>query len=97
MKVKLKSCISDQKLRMWLNAILSVVIKIEQDSNYKYLGFWMNEFLDLKFSIQESKIGYYSAKCYILKVFSAGGMTISVYNKLVETIVEPVLYFCSGI
>ena len=27
--------------------------KIDVDSSYKYLGFWMNEFLDMKFSIRE--------------------------------------------
>ena len=73
--------------------------KIDVDSSYKYLGFWMNEFLDMKFSIREivksasRALGAIYSKC-----LCAGGMNISVYTKLVETMVEPVLFFfCSGI
>ena len=72
--------------------------KIDVDSSYKYLGFWMNEFLDMKFSIREiaksaSRVlgGIYS------KFLCAGGMNFSVYTKLIETMVEPLLFYCSGI
>ena len=72
--------------------------KIDVTSNYKYLGFWMNEFLDLKFSIREiAKSASRALGAIYSKFFSTGGMNIRVYTKLVETIVEPVLFFCSGI
>ena len=58
----------------------------------------MNEFLDLKFSIREiAKSASIALGAIHSKFLSAGGMNIRVYTKLVETIVEPVLFFCSGI
>ena len=72
--------------------------KIDVDSSYKYLGFWMNEFLDMKFSIREiAKSASRALGAIYSKFLCAGGMNISVYTKLVETMVEPVLFFCSGI
>ena len=58
----------------------------------------MNEFLDMKFSIREiAKSASRALSTIYLKFLCAGGMNISVYTKLVETMVEPVLFFCSGI
>ena len=72
--------------------------KIDVDSSYKYLGFWMNEFLDMKFSIREiAKSASRALGAIYSKFLCPGGMNISVYTKLVETMVEPVLFFCSGI
>ena len=71
---------------------------IDVDSSYKYLGFWMNEFLDMKFSLREiAKSASRALGAIYSKFLCAGGMNISVYTKLVETMVEPVLFFCSGI
>ena len=72
---------------------------IDVDSSYKYLGFWMNEVLDMKFSIREiAKSASRALGAIYSKFFvRASGMNISVYTKLVETMVEPVLFFCSGI
>ena len=68
--------------------------KIDVDSSYKYLGFWMNEFLDMKFSIREiAKSASRALGAIYSKLLCAGGMNISVYTKLVETMVEPVLLF----
>ena len=72
--------------------------KVDVDSSYKYLGFWMNEYLDMKFSIRETAKSASRALGAIYSKFScAGGMNISVYTKLVETMVESVLLFCSSI
>ena len=32
-----------------------------------------------------------------MKYQSAGGMTYEVYKKLIESVVEPVLFYCAGI
>ena len=72
--------------------------KVDVDSSYKYLGFWMNEYLDMKFSIREiAKSASRALGAVYSKFLCAGGMNISVYIKLVETMVEPILFFCSGI
>ena len=58
----------------------------------------MNEYLDMKFSIREiAKSASRALGAIYPKFLCAGGMNISVYTKLVETMVEPVLFFCSGI
>ena len=55
----------------------------------------------MKFSVREiaksasRALGVLYAK--FLHAGGGGGMSINVYTKLVETIVEPVLFFCSGI
>ena len=72
--------------------------KVDIDSSYTYLGFWMNGFLDMKYSVREiAKSASRALDLMYSKFLCAGGMSISVYTKLVETIVEPVLFFCSGI
>ena len=58
----------------------------------------MNEFLDMKFSIREiAKSASRALRAIYSKFLCARGMTISVCTKLVETMVEPVLFFCSGL
>ena len=58
----------------------------------------MNEFLDMKFSMREiSKSASGVLGAIDLKFLCTDGMNISVYTKLVETMVKPVLFFCSGI
>ena len=52
----------------------------------------------MKFSIREiAKSASRALGAIYSKFLCAGGMNISVYTKLVETMVEPVLFFCSGI
>ena len=99
MKQKPKSCNLDQKLRLQQISFSNVGNqKIDVDSSYKYLGFWVNEFLDMKFSIREiTKSASRALGAIYSNFLCAGGMNISVYTKLVETMVEPVLFFCSGI
>ena len=71
---------------------------IEYETLYKYLGFWFNETLDMKKSIKEiSKAASRALGAVYMKFISSGGMTYNVYSKLIESVVEPVLFYCSGI
>ena len=71
---------------------------VEYSDCYKYLGFWFNEFLDMEKSINEvTKSASRALGAIYIKYQSAGGMTYSVYTKLIESVVEPVLFYCSGI
>ena len=73
------------------------VKNVEVDTSYKYLGFWFNEHLDMRFSIREIAKSASEALGAIYSNFlCAGGLSLPVYSKLIETIVEPVLFFCSG-
>ena len=74
------------------------VKNVEVDTSYKYLGFWFNEHLDMRFSIREiAKSASRALGTIYLKFLCGGGLSLPVYSKLIETIVEPVLFFCSGI
>lgn len=71
---------------------------IEYDSCYKYLGFWMNEYLDISKSIREfAKSASRALGAVYAKYLSAGGMSYDVYTKLINSIVEPVLFYGAGI
>ena len=68
------------------------------EKSYKYLGFWFNEFLDMDMSVTEiTKSASRALGAVYMKYQYAGGMAYDVYKKLVESIVEPVLFYCSGI
>ena len=52
----------------------------------------------MKFSIREiAKSASRALGAIYSKCLCAGGINISVYTKLIETMVEPVLFYCSGI
>ena len=68
------------------------------DRSYKYLGFWFNEFLDLKYSVKEIvKSASRALGAVYTKYLHGGGMSYDVYTKLITTIVEPVLFYGAGI
>ena len=70
----------------------------DYESLYKYLGFWFNETLDMKKSVKEiSKSASRALGAVYMKYITAGGMTYNVYTKLIESVVEPVLYYYSWI
>ena len=72
------------------------VITFEHE--YKYQGFWFNEYLDLEKSVTEvSKAASRALGVVYMKYLYTGGMSYDVYTKMIETIVEPVLFYCSGI
>ncbi len=71
---------------------------IATHKSYKYLGLWLNEHLDMKFTVkQTTKAASRALGAVYTKFISGGGMTHDVYTKLVETVVEPVLFYGSGI
>ena len=71
---------------------------INYASEYKYLGFWFNEHLDMKKCIKEIANSASGALGAIyMKYLNAGGMTFRVDSKLFESVVEPVLFYCAGI
>ena len=64
---------------------------IEYESSYKYLGVWINEYLDLFKSICEvTKSASRALGALYNKYLFAGGMSYGVYTKLVNSVVEPV-------
>ena len=72
--------------------------KVDYESSYKYLGFWFDEHLDLSKSVREiTKSASRALGAVYTNYLNAGGMTYDVYNKLIESIVEPVLFYGSGI
>ena len=74
------------------------VKNVEVGTSYKYLGFWFNGHLDMRFSIREiAKSASRALGAIYSKILCAGCLRFPVYIKLIETIVEPVLFFCSGI
>ncbi|CAC5394459.1 unnamed protein product [Mytilus coruscus] len=66
--------------------------------SYKYLGMWLDEHLTFDKAVRElSKSASRALGALYGKFISAGGMTHSVYSKLYFTMVEPVLFYSSGI
>ena len=58
----------------------------------------MNEFLDTSKSIREiTKSASRALGAVYTKFWYAGGMTYDVYTELINSIVEPVLFYCAGI
>ena len=69
---------------------------IEYESSYKYLGLWANEYLDISKSIREITKSSSRALGAVYKMY-AGGMIYEVYTKLINSIVEPVLFYCADV
>ena len=62
------------------------------------MGFWFHDSLDMKKSIKEiSKSASRALGAVYMKYLTSGGMAYNVYSKLVESVVEPILFYCSGI
>ena len=70
---------------------------IEYETLYKCLGFWFNKTLAMKKSIKDSKAASRAHGAIYMKFISSEDMTYNVYAKLIEYVVEPVLFYCSGI
>ena len=71
---------------------------IEYTSSYKYLGLGLQEHLNLNKIVSElSKSASRALSALYTKCLKAGGMTIDVFEKLYESLVEPVLFYASGI
>ena len=73
-------------------------LNIEKTEKYKYLGLWFQEHLDLKFATSKlAKSARRALSVLHAKFKCAGGMSYDVYTKLYTSLVEPILYYCSGI
>ena len=71
---------------------------ISYTSAYKYLGLWFNEHLDLKHTVRElAKSASRAFGALTAKFIACGGMAHSVYTKLFENLVQPVLLYGSAI
>ena len=71
---------------------------VDYDSKYRYLGMWINERLDWKFTVTEVRKSASRALSALYNKFIAcGGMDYSVYIQLYENLVQPILLYGSGI
>ena len=65
---------------------------------YKYLGFWFTEHLDMSFPVRElAKAASRAVRALATKYYAVGGLPYTVFTKLYESLVEPILFYCSGI
>ena len=65
---------------------------------YKYLGLWLQEHLNLNKTVSKlSKSASRAFSALYTKCLKADGMTIDVFEKFYESLVEPVLFYASGI
>ena len=73
-------------------------LDIHYVSSYKYLGLWLNEHLNMNKTVKElAKSASRALSALYTKSLRAGGMTLNVFEKLYESLVEPVLFYASGI
>ena len=71
---------------------------IDYVSSYKYLGLWFNEHLNMTKTVTElAKSASRALSALYSKCLRAGGMTLNVFQKLYESLVEPVLFYSAGV
>ena len=71
---------------------------IDVTESYKYLGVWFDQHLRMDKAVRElAKSASRALGALFGKFMNSGGMTYSVYSKLYSSIVEPVLFYGSGI
>ncbi len=71
---------------------------IENTNSYKYLGLWLNEHLNMTKSVNElAKSAGRALSALDTKCLRAVGMTLSVFEKLYQSLVEPVLFYAAGV
>ena len=71
---------------------------LDYTNSYKYLGLWFDEHLTMDKAVKElSKSASRALGALFGRFISAGGMTWKVYNKLYTSMVEPILFYGSGI
>ena len=71
---------------------------IKYETSYKYLGIWLNEHLNMNKTVSElAKSASRALSALYTKCLRAGGSTLDVFEKLCESLVEPVLFNASGI
>ena len=71
---------------------------LDYTNSYKYLGLWFDEHLTMDKAVKElSKSASRALGALFGKFIYAGGMTWKIYNKLHTSMVEPILFYGSGI
>ncbi|XP_071136614.1 uncharacterized protein [Mytilus edulis] len=71
---------------------------VKYDSKYRYLGMWIDEHLDWKFTVREvRKSASRALSALYTKFIACGGMDFDIYEKLYENLVQPVLLYGSSI
>ena len=73
-------------------------INVEYDTKYRYLGLWINDNLDFRYTVKEiAKSASRALSALYTKHLSCGGFSYDVYTKLYRSMVEPVLYYGASI
>ena len=73
-------------------------LNLDLTDTYKYLGLWFHEHLDMKFAINElANSASRAVSALYTKFLHIGGMTYDVFCKLYPCLVEPVLFYGTGI
>ena len=73
-------------------------LQIDYAPKYKYLGLWFHEHLDYNFGVQQlSKAASRALGSLTSKFYKVGGMDFSVYTKLYESLVLPVLLYGASV
>ena len=71
---------------------------INYTDSYRYLGIWLNEFMDMHKTVKElCKSASRALSAIYTKFRSNSGMSFEIYTKLYTTLVEPVLFYGAGI
>jgi hypothetical protein len=71
---------------------------LDYTNSYKYLGLWLDEHLTMDKAVKElSKSASRALGALFGKFIYAGRMTWKIYNKLHTSMVEPILFYGSGI
>jgi hypothetical protein len=73
-------------------------ITVDYTKQYKYLGLWFHENLDYDYGVTElSKSASRALGALISKYYSTGGMDYSVFTKLYQALIVPVLTYGSAV
>ena len=73
-------------------------ICLDVTSEYKYLGLWFNEFLDLQGTVKHiAKSATRALGAVISKFKRTGGILFDCYKQLFDSMVKPVLLYGAGI
>ena len=73
-------------------------LNIDYTEQYKYLGLWFQENLDYDYGVQQlSKSASRALGALISKYYSTGGMEYSVFTKLYELLIVPILMYGSAV
>ena len=73
-------------------------IGIKKAENYKYLGLWFNEHMDMTYAAREiAKSATRALGSLIVKFKELGGISYDCFQKMYESSVEPILLYGAGV